>query len=397
VSKDASLFPIHFFNSEIFCEECAQLRKFKIFSQEKYDKNYGKNEIPPNKPLFCKCDECENTVIYATNEFAELQEDPTFGFCKIWGKGNLEAGDNVFHPEIGVCSVDGVNRMHGSAPQIVLKKQRGEKVEVPAVEGSENNSAELYRLFPRDAENARIGDRIYNTETKDVGRVIGLEFVEEQKIVVEFENKEISKCSCSSNENYLADDFLEQNAKWRCKDLDSFQYLQISSNSKVLSVSCKVSNLNSICELNKIISSIPQIRCFIMHFVVIKSEISSNDIYMELVRNYICICCCEVEFKNQEIHIAGFYQAKDTQKKIYRVLSKFPIKKVVLDIKMRSDIKIIKTINESDRFIRISKIGKIVHIDGWVATEKEKNSAKLRTFFSTLSFKIENHLLVLSG
>jgi len=395
LSRDASLFSIHFFNSEIFCEECAQLRKFKIFSQEKYDKNYGKNEIPPNKPLFCKCDECENTIIYATNEFAELQEDPTLGFCKIWGMGNLEAGDNVFHPEKGICSVDGVNRMHGSLPQIVLKKQNGEKIEVPAVEGSENNSAELYRLFPFDAENARIGDCIYNTETKEVGKVIGLEFGAEQKIVVEFENKEIAKCPCNNSENYLTDHFLEQNARWRCKNLDFSQNMQISSNSKVLSVSCKVSNLNSICELDKLISSIPQIRCFITHFVVTRSDINSNDIYKELVRNCIYLCCCRVEFKNQEIQIAGFYYAKDTQKKIYRVLSKFPIKKVILDIKMRSDIKVIKTINEGERFIRISKIEKIVHIDGWVPTEKEKNSARWKTFFSTFSFNIENHLLVL--
>jgi len=395
LSKDASLFPIHFFNSEIFCEECAQLRKFKIFSQEKYDKNYGKSEIPPNKPLFCKCDECENTVIYATNEFAELQEEPTFGFCKIWGMGNLETGDNVFHPEIGICNVDGINRVHDSLPQIVLKQQNGEKIEVPAVEGTENKSTEFYRLFPQDAENARIGDRIYNTETKSIGKVIGLEFGDEQKIVIEFENKEIEKCPCKNSESYLTDDFLEHNAKWRCKDFDFSLSMQITSNSKVLSVSCRVSNLSSICELEKIISSIPQIRCFIMHFVVTKSEMSSSDIYKELVKNCIYLCCCMVEFKNQEIHIAGFYYAKDTQQKIYRVLSKFPIKKVILDIKMRSDIKVIKTINESERFIRISKIGKIVHIDGWVATEKEKNSAKLKTFFSTFSFNIENHLLVL--
>jgi len=395
LSRDASLFPIHFFNSEIFCEKCAQLRKFKIFSQEKYDKNYGKNEIPPNKPLFCKCDECEDTVIYATNEFAELQEDATLGFCKIWGAGNLEPGDNVFHPENGICFVDAINRMHGSLPQIVLKKQNGEKVEVPAVEGSESKFAEFYRLFPQDAESARIGDRIYNTETKSIGRVIGLEFGEEQKIVIEFENKEIEKCPCKNSETYLTDDFLEQNAKWRCRDFDFSQNMQISSNSKVLSVNCKVSNLNSIRELDKIIFSIPQIRCFIMHFVVMKSDINSNYIYKELVRNCIYLCCCQIELKNQEIHIAGFYYAKDTQQKIYRILSKFPIKKVILDIKMRSDIKVIKTTNEPGRFIRISKIGKIIHIDGWVPTEKEKNSAKLKTFFSTFNFNIENHLLVL--
>jgi len=395
LSKDASLFPIHFFNGEIFCEKCAQIRKFKIFSQEKYDKNYGKNEIPTNKPLFCKCDECEDTVIYATNEFAELQEDPILGFCKIWGAGSLEPGDNVFHPEQGICFVDAINRMHGSLPQIVLKKQDGEKIEVPIVDGSENNTAEFYRLFPQDAENARIGDRIYNTETKSIGKVIGLEFDEEQKVVVELENKEIEKCPCKNGDNYLTDDFLENNTKWRCRYLEVSQNMQIASNSKVLSISCKAQNLNSICELEKIISSIPQVRCFIMHFVVVKSEISSNDIYKELVKNCIYLCCCFVEFKSQEIHIAGFYYAKDTQQKIYRVLSKFPIKKVILDIKMRSDIKVIKTINEGERFIRISKIGKIVHIDGWVATEKEKNSAKLKTFFSTFSFKIENHLLVL--
>jgi len=113
------------------------------------------------------------------------------------------------------------------------------------------------------------------------------------------------------------------------------------------------------------------------------------------VRNCIFLCCCRVEFKNQEIQIAGFYYAKDTQKKIYRILSKYPIKKVILDIKMRSDIKVIKTINESERFIRISKIGKVVHIDGWVPTEKEKEAVKLKTFFSTFSFNIENHLLVI--
>jgi hypothetical protein len=395
VSKDAALFPIHFFDSEIFCEKCAQLKKFKIFSQEKYDKNYGKNEIPPNKPLFCKCDECTDSVIYATDEFAELQEDATTGLCKIWEMGNLETGDSVFHLENGICTVDGINRIHGSLPQITLKNQNGEKIEIPALAGNENNSSEFYRLFPQDAENARIGDRIYNTETKSIGKVIGLEFNGGQKIITQFENREIEKCHCKTDSNYLTDSFLELNTKWRCKDLDFFQNIQISSNSKVLSISGIVPNLKAICELDKIISSIPQARCFIMHLDVKKSDVSSTDIYRELIRNYIYICCCHVEFKNREVHIAGFYCEKDIQKKIYRVLSKFPVKKIILDIKMRSDIKIIKTINENERFIRISKIGKNVHIDGWVTTEKEKKSAKLKTFLSTFSFNIENHLLII--
>ena len=399
MSTDASLFPIHFFDCDIFCEKCAQIRKFKIFSQEKYDKHYGKSKIPPNKPLFCKCVECSGTVIYATNEFAELQEEPMLGLCKIWGMGDLEADDRVFHPTEKLCVVEHVNRVYGSAPQITLRNQNKEKIEIQAdfqPSFSENNTNVFYRLFPQDAENARIGDNIYHTEMMVIGEVIGLEFNGEQKIIIEFENGDIEKYCCKSNVYYLTDEFLELNAKWRCKDLPYSQNLQIYSRSKVLYVGCFVPNFGSISELNKIISSIPQARCPIMHIVVERTNINPNNIYMELLKNCIYICCCNIEIENQNVHISGFYSDKDIPGKIYRVLSKFSVKKINLDIKMRLDIKIVKIVNESERFIRISKIEKKFHIDGWVKSEKEKRKVKLRVFFCSLSFKVENHLWVIS-
>jgi hypothetical protein len=62
---------------------------------------------------------------------------------------------------------------------------------------------------------------------------------------------------------------------------------------------------------------------------------------------------------------------------------------------MRPDMKHIKTINEDHRFIKITKIEKDYHIDGWVKTEKEKRKEKLRAFRHTLSFKIQNHLQII--
>jgi len=399
VSTDASLFPIHFFDCDIFCEKCAQIRKFKIFSREKYDKNYGKNKIPPNKPLFCKCEECSNTVIYATNEFAELQEEPMLGLCKIWGIGDLEAGDQIFHPTEKLCVVENVNRVYGSLPQITLKNQNEEKIEIqidfqPSF--NENNTNVFYRLFPQNSENARIGDNIYHTEMKLTGKIIGLEFNGRQKTVVKFENGNIEKCCYESGVYYLTDESLELNAKWRCRDLPYSQNLQIYSRSKVLYVSCFVPNFGTIFELNKIISSIPQTRCSIMHIVMEISNINPNDIYMELVKNCIYICYCRIEVENQDVHISGFYSAEDTPKNIHRALSKFSIKRINLDIKIRSDIEIVRTINENGRFIRISKIEKDFHIDGWVKSEKEKRNIKLKAFFCSFSFRIKNHLLVIS-
>jgi hypothetical protein len=397
VSTDASLFPIYFFDCDIFCEKCAKIQKFRIFSQEKYDKNYSKHEIPPNRPLFCKCEECENSIIYATDEFAELYEDPTFGLCKIWGMGNLETGDQVFYPGKGSYSVDGIDRVYGSLPHIILKNQKGEKTEIE-VEAplDENGSGELYRLFPQDAENARIGDKIYNTKTKTVGEVIGLEFNGGQTLIVKSKDGKIAKCHCENNVNYLTDEILELNAKWRCRDLKFFPKLNLSSKSKVLSVNCVVPNFKSVCELDKIISSIPQVRCFLKHISVEKARVNSNDIYKELIKNCIYICCCYVKYENQEVNITGFHFTKDIQKKIHRALAKFPIKRIYFDIKMRPDLKIVKTINLSNCFIRISKMGKEVHIDGWVRNEKLKKRAKLYAFLRCFSFRIENHLLIMN-
>jgi hypothetical protein len=397
VSTDASLFPIHFFNSEIFCEKCAQIRKFKVFSQEKYDKHYSKSEIPPNKPLFCKCEKCSSTVIYATNEFAELQEDPTLGLCKIWGNGNLEAGDLVFHPTENLCMVESVNRI-SSTSQITLKKQNKEKIEIQleSLPTYEQNADVFYRLFPQDAINARLGDHIYHTETKRVGVVAGLEFSDKQTVVIKFENGELAKCRCEKNSHYLTDKILELNAKWRCRDLPYSQNLQINSHSKILHVNCWIPNFDAVCELSKIIFSIPQVRCFIMHVILEKANISSNDIYKELIRKCVYLCNCNVELKSQETYITGFYSARGTPKNIYRALQKLSIKKINLDIRMRPDIKTIKTINESDCFIKISKMGKEVHIDGWVRNEKEKKRAKWMAFFCSFCFRIENHLLVIN-
>jgi hypothetical protein len=399
VSTDASLFPIHFFDCNIFCEKCAYIKRFKIFSQEKYDKNYDKSRIPQNKPLFCKCEECGSTVIYATNEFAELQEEPTVGLCKIWGMGNLEAGDQVFHPTEKLCVIESVNRVYGSLPQITLRNQDNEKIEVQTdfqPPFNKDNTDVFYRLFPQDAKNARIGDRIYHTEMRLAGEIVGLEFNGGQKIIVKFENGDVEKCHCENNAHYLTDEFLMLNTQWRCRDLPYSRNLQIYSRSKVLNISCFVPNFNGISELNKVISSIPQVRCSIIHIVVERANLNSNEIYKELLKNNIHICCCYVEYKNQEVYIAGFYSAKDTQKNIYRILSKFSIKKITLDIKMRSGIKIIKTINEDNCFIKISKMEKDFHIDGWVKSEKEKRKATLKAFFYSFSFKIENHLLVIN-
>ncbi len=398
MSTEASLFPIHFFDSEIFCKKCAQIRKFKIFSQEKYDKTYGKSEIPPNSPLFCRCEECSDAAIYATNEFAQLQEEPTLGLCKIWGMSNLEAGDMVFHPVEKLCAVDGVNRISGSLPQITLINQNKEKIEIQldVQTFGEQNADAFYRLFPQNSKDARIGDQIYHIKTGLTGKVVGLEFNGGQTVIIKFENGDVEKYYCEYPIYYLTDDVLELNAKWRCRDLPYSQNLQIYSRSKVLHVNCLAPNFNVVCELNKIISSIPQIRCFIMRIILEKSNISPIEIYKELIRNGIYICCCDVELKNQDVYITGFYSVKDTPKNIYRVLQKFPVKKVDLNIRMHSDIKTIKTINESDCFIKISKMGKNVHIDGWVKSEKEKRKAKLKAFFCSFSLRIENHLWVIS-
>jgi hypothetical protein len=337
-------------------------------------------------------------VIYATNEFVELQEEPTLGLCKIWGMANLETGDMVFHPEHKLCAVDSMNRISGSLPQITLINQKKEKIEIqlesqPVVE---QNTNAFYRLFPQNSQNARIGDQIYHTKTERIGKVIGLEFNGGQNIIIKYENEDIEKYHCEKLFYYLTDEVLELNAKWRCRDLPYSQNLQIYSRSKVLYVNCLAPNFNVVSELNKIISTIPQTRCFIMRVILERENISSTEIYKELIRNGVYICCCNIELKNQDVYVTGFYSVKDTPKNIYRALQKFPIKKIDLDIRMHSELKTIKTIIESDCFIKISRIGKNVHIDGWVKSEKEKKRAKLKAFFCSFSFRIENHLWVIN-
>jgi len=395
VSTEASLFSLHFWDAEIFCEKCKLIRNFKIFSQEKYDKNYGKREIPPNKPLYCKCITCEGWIIYATNEFAELQEEPMMGLCKIWGMGNLEAGDLVYHPQEQLCMVEGVNRVSGSLPKITLKNQNEEKFEIQLESLPSDDQNMFYRLLPQHGESARIGDRIYHTETERIGTVVGLEFNGGQAVVVEFEPDVIEVCYCEKSIHYLTDEVLEQNTKWRCRDLPYLQNLQINSHSKVLFLNCLVPSLHAVYELEKIIASIPQARCFLMQVMLEKSNIKASEIYKELQRNYIHLCGCKVELEKNEVYIAGMYTAKDIPKNINNALRKFPLKKIHLDLRMRHDVKIIKTISEKDWFIKLSKIGKTIHMDGWVRSEKQKKRAKWIAFFYTFKFRVENHLWVI--
>jgi hypothetical protein len=383
----------------MFCEICVQNRTFKVFSQKIYNKTYGKNEIPPNRPLFCRCETCGETMIYATHEFAELQEEPNFGLCKIWGKANLEVGDLVFIEEEGVCSVDSINRVAGSLPQITLIKPNKEKydIKVDFRGTAEIGQEKLYRLIPQDAQNARIGDFVYHTRLKLTGKAIGLEFNGNQRIIVEFDNEEISIVNIEDSVHYLTDKILGLNTTWRCKDLPYFQSVQIFSESKILHVDCTLPSLKAVHELEGIISSIPQVRCFIMHTVVKNTNMDTNDLYRELIRNCVNICNCRIDFKNQDVFISGFYSDKTVPDSVYKTLSRYPIRKINLDLKKRFDIKNCKTINDADSFIRISKIGKETHIDGWVENEKQKKRAKFKAFFYSLNFKIENHLLVMGA
>ena len=393
MSREASLFPIHFFDCDIYCKKCGRVTKSKIFSQEKYDKNYGKSEIPPNKPLYCKCESCGGFEIYATNEFAELQEEPLAGLCKIWGAASLETGDLVFHPEHKLCIVDSINSGYLSSPKIELINQKRKKI-VIEVESLPEEPENLYRLFPDDFENARIGDKIYHTETKVAGSIVGLEFNGMQTIFVRQGNGSLAKYACENDHHYLTDDVLEKNAKWRCKDLTHLEKLQIISKSKIIYASCIISDFSTASELKDILSTIPQARCSVLNLAVAKTDINPNIIYMELLKNFIYICCCKVEIENEELYISGFYSSKETPKLIYRALSKFPIKKINLRIKLRSDLKSLKTISQTNGFIKISRIEKTIHIDGWVKSEKEKKRANLKAFLCSFSFKIENHLLV---
>jgi hypothetical protein len=384
---------MHLFDCNIFCEKCEQVKKFRVFSQEKYDKNYGKSEIPPSKPLFCKCGTCGTPTIYATHEFAELQEEPMLEFCKIWGMGNLEAGDMVFHPEEKLCTVESV--VYGTSPHVTLINKEQKKIDFPIEIQSEQKDIALYRLFPQNFQDSRIGDLVYNTETKLTGTVKGLRFNGEQTVILSLENGKLEFCGYGATSYYLTDELLEQNAKWRCQDLYYAQDLQIASSSKVLYVSCRVPNFGAVYELNKIISSIPQARCFIMQTFVKESNINSRTIYLELLKNDIYISCCHVELENQNVYISGYYSSKNVKESIYRALSKFPFKKITIDVKTRSDIKHIKTINEENRFIKISKIKKYYHLDGWVTDEKEKKKAKRKAIFYTFSLRILSHLQIM--
>jgi hypothetical protein len=381
----------------MFCEICVQNRTFKVFSQKIYNKTYGKNEIPPNTPLFCRCEICGETMVYATHEFAELQEEPMFGLCKIWGKASLEVGDLVFLEKEKLCSVDSINRVAGALPQVTLIKPDKEKFDISVdFRGTaEIGPEKLYRLIPQDAQNARIGDFVYHTRLKQTGKTIGLEFNGSQRIIVEFDNEEISIVNVENSVHYLTDKILGLNTTWRCKDLPYFQNVQIFSESKVLHVDCTLPSLKAVRELEGIISSIPQVRCSIMHTIVKNTNMDTNDLYMELIRNCVNICNCRIEFKNQEVFISGFYSDKTVPDSVYKTLSRYPIRKINLDLKKRFDIKNCKTINNADSFIRISKMGKETHIDGWVENEKQKKRAKFKAFFYGLSFKIENHLLVM--
>lgn len=398
MSKDAALFSIHFFDCDIFCEQCGHVRNFKIFSQEPYNKTYGKSDIPPNKPLYCKCEACEYVLIYSTNEFAELKEDATFGLCKIWGKGNLSAGDQVFLEKENICTVSRVNEVSNSLPQVMLKKQNGESIELQAdfFENSGSSLNSLYRIVPQDVQNTCLGDAIYHTETKLTGRTVGLEFGELQSIVVELENGEVVKIKNESEAHYLTDETLRLNAMWRCRDLPYVHNVQIVSSAKVLHVNCVLPNLKAAHELESIISSIPQIRCFIIHTAMEDSDANSKTMYKELLKNCVNICNCRIECKNQEVFISGFYSSPDVPENVHKALLKFPIKKIDLsELKKRSDIKTCKTINQRDCFIRISKIGKDTHIDGWIPREKERGKAKLAAFLCTYSFKMQDNLQVI--
>jgi hypothetical protein len=133
-----------------------------------------------------------------------------------------------------------------------------------------------------------------------------------------------------------------------------------------------------------------------MHVAMEESKVNPNDIYKELVKNCLYICNCQVEYKNQSVFITGFYSDKDIPETLHKTLLKFPIKKINLGLKKRSDIKNCKTINTGNTFIRISKIGEETHIDGWVKNEKEKKRAKIRAIISSFSLKIKNHLLVIN-
>ncbi|MDR3000857.1 MAG: hypothetical protein LBU89_06290 [Fibromonadaceae bacterium] len=396
MSNEALLFPTYFFEGELFCRICAQIRKFEISSQEKYDKHYGKCDIPPNKPLFCQCVECDSTVIYATHEFAELQEEPMLGLCKIWGMANLEAGDAVFHPTEGLCTVESVNRFSNSLPEITLRDKNKKKIEAKLDIQTQSKNNDFYRIFPQNAASARIGDQIYHTETKLFGKVVGLEFNGEQAIFVKFDDGKIERCCFEKDRHYLTDVVLEQSAKWRCKDLSFSQSLQIHSREKILYVKCLVANFATVCELEKVITSIPQARCFVMHVFLEKTNVGSNDVYKELTKKGICLCNGRVELRDWEAHITGFSSNKDIPESIHKALQKFPIKKIILKIRKRSDIKTIKTINEKDCFIKMSKMGRYIYIDGWVKSESEKKNANFTAFFSSFSFRIKNNLLVIN-
>ncbi|GHV11005.1 hypothetical protein AGMMS49938_00960 [Fibrobacterales bacterium] len=412
----AQYFPIYFFDCDIYCERCRAVQKFKIFSQVEYDK-HDLNKILPAKPLYCKCDKCENFTIYTTDEFAELQEQDYAknSLCKIWGLSNLETGDRVWHSEYGIGRVENIFNNKGNTSYSLSFLSLENQTIPPQSFNDDKLTSIFYRIIPQNIANAKIGENAYHTEQKCEGKIVGLSFGEKNNIIAKFGNEILT--IENTEENFLSNEAIEKNAKWRCENLPFFEDLEINTISQILSVQGKVPNLKAACNLETIINSVPHIRSSILLLDIQEStdenKVISDDLltssseptkiiitknnlelYKLLIKNEIHIYNCKIQFAPQEIFITGFYCDKSIPERIYTVLGNLPIKSLKLDLKFRSEIKILKTSLKNGNFVRIVSSGETILIDGWVKTSKQKSFATIEAILRSLKFNVKNNLYI---
>ncbi len=399
----------------LFCKRCGTVTSHAIHAQKAFPL---REAAPPHEPLFCVCATCQSAQMLASQELASTAS-PDSAFCKILGRGQLLAGEWVYvpgRPRPG--HVKAIFRAPG-LEHISISYDDGteEKVSRQVGDGTrnDNDKFENYRLMPFQAGIARMGDRFFHVHREAFGKVVGLQFGSQSKLVLQLENEVLLLVTLPPAQQLAPNQETTRALQAHCQlllegDLPGGVKVDVAQGMAYMS-----GTVRDLATRDRILStcqSFPGLRA-VVDLVHVRPDIEVADerleerIHVLLASKGLPIIRGNIQCKEGVLGISGYYRHESLPSELRTLLGQEPLRELELDLVHRpaedpTDKSRSQTVNQALRkysrgngsHVRATVLDGVVYLEGYVHSNLQKNQAMLTAVLAVRNLRIENRLRV---
>ena len=400
----------------MFCRQCSTVVSHSVLAQEPLSL---REPLPAKVPLLCVCNQCAESQILASHEFAAFVPPETAGwFCKIPGRGRILAGDWVYVP----------GRPRPGKVKAIFKTQDLENMVITYADGSEEKMSRSlkgesppthesdcrFRLFPLQAWDARIGDLIFHVQRECFGKVVGFQLGRLSKVILQLENDVLLFLQLPEfrqlPDNHSLTASLQEHIQQTVKNIP--ESVTINAAQGVAYLQGSVPLLGVRRRLQAACATVPGLRAVVNAISVVPVRpVADQEMEIRvcelLLTHGIPLIRSQIQCKNGWLSLSGYYRQASIPDEVQTLLEKEPLSGLQLELYHRptedpADKNRCQAVNMAlcrharlrGARIRATTLDGVVYLEGIVSSNLQKNQALLAALIAGRNLRVENHLRV---